>query len=201
MISIESVQAFLLFAVAAAITPGPSNMMLVAVGSQAGFVRGLPCLLGVASGMGLLLAAATDGLGGTVQMVNSASFATSVRWAGAATLLWLAWRIGSADPTIRPENQRPVGLLAATAFQWINPKSWLVASSAAAGMGEPDGLGLAGHALANGLMFFGVAIGAGGVWLVAGSALQRVRTDPASARAFNVAMGVLLAASGILSLR
>jgi hypothetical protein len=42
----EQSVAFLLFAVVAAVTPGPSNIMLTAAGAQAGILRGLPCLLG-----------------------------------------------------------------------------------------------------------------------------------------------------------
>ena len=48
----EQVVAFLLFAVAAAGTPGPSNLLLTATGAGVGVLRGLPCLLGVALGMG-----------------------------------------------------------------------------------------------------------------------------------------------------
>src|SRR2546422_4584988 len=48
----EQIVAFLLFAVVAAVTPGPSNIMLTAAGAQAGALRGLPCLLGVTTGHG-----------------------------------------------------------------------------------------------------------------------------------------------------
>ncbi len=51
----EQVAAFLLFAVVAAVTPGPSNIMLTAAGAHAGVLRGLPCLFGVSLGMGLMM--------------------------------------------------------------------------------------------------------------------------------------------------
>ena len=46
---------FLLFAVVAAITPGPSNLILTSTGANVGLLRGLPCLGGVVIGMGLMM--------------------------------------------------------------------------------------------------------------------------------------------------
>ena len=47
----EQAIAFFIFSVAAAGTPGPSNVLLTATGAQVGVRRGLPCLLGVGLGM------------------------------------------------------------------------------------------------------------------------------------------------------
>ncbi|MFI5324679.1 MAG: AraC family ligand binding domain-containing protein, partial [Candidatus Rokuibacteriota bacterium] len=44
-------------------TPGPSNMLLTATGAAVGVRRGLPCLLGVALGMGLMMFVVAFGLG------------------------------------------------------------------------------------------------------------------------------------------
>ncbi len=46
---------FLIFSLVAAITPGPSNVMITATGSAAGIVRGLPCVLGSSVGMASLM--------------------------------------------------------------------------------------------------------------------------------------------------
>src|SRR5687767_14016715 len=59
----DQATAFFLFSVVAAITPGPSNTMIVATGSAWGLWRGLPCALGSAVGMGMLLFASALGLG------------------------------------------------------------------------------------------------------------------------------------------
>ena len=62
----EQGAAFLLFAVVAAVTPGPSNIMLTTAGANAGVLRGLPCLFGVATGMGLMMFLVPLGLGSVV---------------------------------------------------------------------------------------------------------------------------------------
>ena len=51
----EQAIAFFLFAIVTAITPGPSNLILTSTGANVGVLRGLPCLGGVASGMGRMM--------------------------------------------------------------------------------------------------------------------------------------------------
>src|SRR5262247_3449938 len=68
----EQVAAFLLFAVAAAGTPGPSNVLLTATGAQVGVPRGVPCLLGVTVGMGVMMFAVAFGLGSVVVLTPAA---------------------------------------------------------------------------------------------------------------------------------
>src|SRR5262249_4675835 len=62
----EQAVAFILFSVAAAGTPGPSNVLLTAVGANVGILRGLPCLLGVGLGMAIMMFVVAFGLGGVL---------------------------------------------------------------------------------------------------------------------------------------
>jgi threonine/homoserine/homoserine lactone efflux protein len=189
--------AFLAFAVVAAITPGPSNVLLAATGANVGLWRGLPCLLGVAGGMGLMILVVALGLGSLV--VGNPTLLSALNWAGAAFLLWLAWKIATADPGAGKKAARPVGFLEAALFQWVNPKSWIVSASAAATY-----LGAGGSALSQSLLLGGLFLAAAlpscFAWLAFGAVLQRVLSSPRRLRAFNIAMGVLLAASVILIL-
>src|SRR5947207_9753022 len=89
----EQAVAFVVFSVAAAGTPGPSNALLTATGANVGVLRGLPALLGVAVGMGLMMFVVGFGLG-TVILQNPIVL-TGVRWCGAAFLCWLAWKIAT----------------------------------------------------------------------------------------------------------
>jgi len=98
---------------------------------------------------------------------------------------------GPAD--VRPA--KPVGLLGAVAFQSINPKGWLVAVSAAATylQATPDGALL--QALTFAALFFAAAFPSGLVWLSLGAAVQSVLGNTRTTRAFNIAMGIAIAAS------
>lgn len=191
--SLEQILAFYVFAIVAAVTPGPSNVMIAAAGSILGPLRGMPAVLGTSVSMGVLLFAAALGLGGIV--AGNPGLMTAMKWAGAAFLLYLAYRIATSGKPGEAGGARPVGFVGAALFQWINPKAWLVAvSSVATYLAAPEG-----HAVATatvfGLTFFAAALPANLVWLVLGAAMQKLLRDDRSARIFNVTMGALLALS------
>ena len=56
------------------------------------------------------------------------SLLMALKWAGAAYLLWLAWKIASARPGAPDETPPPVGFVGAMLFQGANPKGLLAAS-------------------------------------------------------------------------
>jgi threonine/homoserine/homoserine lactone efflux protein len=196
----EQVTAFLLFAFVAAVTPGPSNIMLTAAGAQAGVRRGLPCLFGVSTGMGLMLFLVPLGLGTLV--LGHPLLLKALNWGGAAVLLWLSWKIATAEERIdATAGGNPVGYVGGAVFQWVNPKSWLVSASAAGtflsgGAGSPIV-----QAASLGALFVLAALPSGFVWLAFGASVQRVLHDRRRLRAFNIAMGALLALSIVLIIR
>ena len=184
--------AFLIFAVVAAVTPGPSNVMLAAAGSAAGVLRGLPCLIGVSLGMGTLFFAVALGLGQVV--LAHPAILQALNWIGAAFLLWLAWKIASLGTMSATASDEPVGLLSAALFQWINPKAWLVVTSAAGTYLTADA-GALTQAISLALLFIAAALPSGFVWLAFGASVHRLLRAPRAARLFNLAMGLCLAAS------
>lgn len=192
--------AFLLFAVVAAVTPGPSNIMLTAAGAHAGIVRGLPCLVGVTTGMGIMMFVVPLGLGSLV--LERPGVLSALHWGGAIFLLWLSWKIATSESRIDSVRaRRPVGYLGAALFQWINPKSWLVTASATGTFLSAD----AGHPIAQAAslaaLFVVAALPSGFVWLAFGASVQRVLRTGRRLRIFNLVMGALLALSIVLMLR
>ena len=188
--------AFLLFAVVAAITPGPSNIMLTAAGAHAGVLRGLPCLFGVATGMGLMMFLVPLGLGSVV--LAHPLLLKALNWGGAGFLLWLSWKIATSGGTASLPEQKPVGYLEAAVFQWVNPKSWLVSASAAgtflsAGAGSP-----VVQSASLGGLFCLAALPSCFVWLAFGATLQHALGSSRRRKVFNIAMGALLALSIVL---
>jgi threonine/homoserine/homoserine lactone efflux protein len=189
----EQAVAFLLFAVVAAGTPGPSNLLLTAAGAQVGVLRGLPCLLGVTLGMGVMLFVVALGLGSVV--LTNPTVLRVLNWLGAAFLLWLAWKIATAGGTDQSAVRRPVGFVGAAAFQWVNPKSWLVCASVASTHLHAESGSALAQALTFGALFVVASLPACFVWLAFGAAAQRFLRTERARRTFNVAMGVLLAGS------
>lgn len=192
--------AFLLFAIAAAGTPGPGNTMLTAVGARAGILRGLPSLFGQAIGMGLMMFLVPFGLGSLVLQYPWLRWALKV--GGAAFLLWLSWKIAaSSGGTDSRPDANPVGFIGAAVFQWGNPKAWLVVSSAAGAFLSPKAGGAAAQAASLAGLFVMAALPSCFPWLAFGAAVQRVLYNHRRLKTFNVTMAVLLALSIVLIIR
>ncbi|HYE91061.1 MAG TPA: LysE family translocator [Terriglobales bacterium] len=195
----EQALAFVIFAVAAAGTPGPSNVLLTATGANVGVLRGMPAVLGVSIGMGVMMFLVAFGLGAVV--IANPMVLRVLNWAGATFLLWLAWKIATAGRGGAAGDTKPVGFIGAAGFQWINPKSWLVCASAAGTYLQAGTASALAQAAAFGGLFIVASLPCCFVWLAFGAVAQRLlRTDRAR-RAFNVTMAVLLAASVVLILR
>jgi len=185
--------AFLLFSFVAAITPGPSNLMLTASGAAAGVRGGLPCLAGVVCGMGLLIFVVGSGLGRLTGV--DAFVIDAINALGAAFLLWLSWRIATARPGTGAAPRTAVGFWAAATFQWINPKSWLVGAAATGTHLQADTVSAWVQPVCFALIFALAALPSGFAWLLFGASMQRFLRSPRAARRFNLVMGAALAAS------
>ena len=125
--STSLLSAFVLFAFVSSITPGPNNTMLLASGVNFGFRRSMPHALGISIGFMLLVICVGLGLGEVFKLFPWAY--TLLRYVGAAYLLYLAWKIANAGGmSDNPdEHGKPMTFLGAAAFQWVNPKAWIMA--------------------------------------------------------------------------
>jgi threonine/homoserine/homoserine lactone efflux protein len=195
----EQAFAFFIFSVVAAGTPGPSNALLTATGAQVGVLRGLPALLGQAGGMGLLMFVVAFGLGSLI--LDNPLVLTGIKWCGAAVLCWLAWKIATSGRPSASQQTRPLGLVGAAAFQWVNPKSWLISASAAATFLDHNAGSAVGQSAAVALIFMLAALPSCLPWLAFGAMLHRYLRSERVLRAFNVGMGALLVASVVFIIR
>jgi len=184
--------ALLLFAFTTSITPGPNNMMLFASGVNFGFRRTIPHMLGIGVGFFVLLIAVGLGLGALLHTVPL--LYTTLKFAGGAYLIWIAWKIGtSRSLSERESGAQPMSFLSAAAFQWINPKAWVMAVSAMATYTNEQ-LYLF-SVLLVGLAFAVVNLPSVSTWAGFGSALRDWLSVPVRLKWFNITMAVLLVLS------
>lgn len=188
--------ALLLFAFVTSVTPGPNNLMLLASGVNFGLRRTVPHLLGVGLGFAVMVALVGLGLGRVLAAWPPVY--TAMKVAGVAYLLWLAWKLAGAG-ALRAEDGsdapggRPMTFLGAAAFQWVNPKGWVMAVTATATYSVPERF--TASALLVALVFGLVSLPASGSWAVFGVWLRRWLAEPRVVRVFNVTMAVLLVLS------
>ncbi|MCJ8238841.1 LysE family translocator [Peteryoungia algae] len=190
--SVDTLLALALFAFATSITPGPNNMMLFASGVNFGFRRTIPHMFGIGAGFLSLLIAVGLGLGALLAAYPPAFVALKV--AGGLYLLWIAWKIGSSRSMGKGEAKaRPMTFLGAAAFQWVNPKAWVMAITAMAVYPDPEQYALTVSIVA--LVFAAVNVPSVSTWAGFGSALREWLSVPVRLKWFNITMALLLVLS------
>lgn len=184
--------AFAGFAFVSSITPGPNNTMLLASGGNYGFWRTVPHIAGIGLGCVAMVLLVGLGLG---QILAAVPLLHAVlRDAGAAYLLWLAWKIGRAGPVTDDKSSgRPMTFWQAAAFQWVNPKAWVVVVGAVGTYAPRDGFGRAVAMLA--VLLGTVMVPSISVWAAFGTALRPVLRHRGHVRILNVTLALLLVLS------
>lgn len=184
--------AFAGYAIVTSITPGPNNTLLLVSGANHGFRMTIPLLLGINLGFSLLVFSVGLGLGGlfvTLPMAHQI-----LRYAGAAYLLYLAWKIAtSADGDASGEKRDPIGFVEAALFQWVNPKAWIMAIGAVATYIPTEGYFL--NLAVITAVFAAMNAPCIAAWAGFGSLLRASLADPRRRRVFNVVMALMLVAS------
>ncbi len=176
------------FALVTSITPGPNNLMLMASSANFGFRRTIPHMLGIGAGFFLLLL--LSGLGLAQVFEQSPLLRGLFTGASVVYMGWLAWRILTAPaPGSVAASGRPITFVQAAAFQWVNPKAWAMAVTAATVYGP--GVGTLGVAA----VFAAVNLPSVSVWTLLGQTLRRWLTTPVRLRLFNAVMALALVAS------
>lgn len=185
--------ALTLFAVVSSITPGPNNTMILASGVRFGFRRSLPHLAGISLGFGVMVTLV--GLGLHAVLRDAPVILDTLRYVGSAYLVWLAYQLATAPPpgTEQAAAAQPMGFWAAAAFQWVNPKAWIMAMTAVTTY-LPD-KPLAWQILGVAGWFTVINIPCVAAWAGFGSAMRSYLQDPLRLRIFNVTMAVALLAS------
>lgn len=190
--SSEAFFALLVYSFVTSVTPGPNNLMLLASGVNFGFVRTIPHILGISSGFFTLLLAVGFGLGAVLTAFPVLH--VTLKIAGGAYLLYLAYRIAMSRSLKEGEvKARPMTFLEAAAFQWINPKAWVMAVTSMAIYTDPDRLFLSVMIIS--LTFAVLNMPTVAIWTGFGTALRGFLSDPVRLKWFNIVMGVLLAAT------
>jgi threonine/homoserine/homoserine lactone efflux protein len=109
----------------------------------------------------------------------------------------MAWGIVTAEHA-EGAADASTGFLSMAAFQWANPKGWLITAAADATFLDQHGHGTLDQALIFAVLFMLAALPSCLPWLVFGAALQRFLRTPRTWLVFRCTMAGLLAASVIV---
>lgn len=181
-----------LFVFVNSITPGPNNVMLTAAGANFGYRQCLPHMLGISIGAAIMVLLVGAGLGTVFDQFPSTY--TTLKVVGAAYLLYLAWRIAvSRRAQGRAHRARPFTFWEAAAFQWVNPKAWIMVVGMIATY-MPQHIPLHDLILAAAILAL-VNYPSISFWTLFGSAVGRLMQSPQALQRFNLTMATLLVLS------
>jgi threonine/homoserine/homoserine lactone efflux protein len=194
MLTAELLTALIAFAFVSSITPGPNNLMLMASGTNFGFVRTIPHMLGVSIGFTLMIVLVGAGLAKVFEVYPLAY--TILKYASCAYLVWLAWKIATAAPPGAKgaeARSEPMTFIQAALFQWVNPKAWTMALTAVSAYTLPADPIVS--LLVVAAVFGAINLPLVGSWTLLGMQLRRLLNDPVRLRVFNVTMALILVAT------
>ncbi len=201
MSSVSPFFGFLVFVFVSIITPGPNNIMTLHSGARFGIARTVPLVLGIQFGFALMIAIIAYGSAIVLKQIESAE--TILRVVCFAYLMFLAWRIGAAPAPNLDEPQlddaRPIRLIEAALFQWVNPKAWAVAVAA---VGTYSFLfsGTLGTMLGFAGTFLIIGLPSSFTWAAGGRLIGKVLRSPTQYRVFSIAMAVAMVAAVVPAL-
>jgi len=183
--------ALALFVAVAGLTPGPNNIIAMAIGFNHGYRKVIPHLLGVLVGFPMMLLMIGLVLRPLMEQYTTAFLI--LKYASVAYILYLAWKIATAptnEDLLPEERTPPITFWQSVAFQWINPKAWAGAlTTVTVYMLQDHYRASLMVAVVLSMLSILTAIS---MWTLIGKQIKRFLSDPTHVRIFNVSMAVLL---------
>jgi threonine/homoserine/homoserine lactone efflux protein len=174
------------FAFLMSVLPGPVNLLTLHSGLRFGVRRTILFVSGATLGFSALLG--LIGLG-VARLPSDGWIVTTLTWAGAALLVWLAIPLFSATPPGEEDQNVPPNFWQGALLQWLNPKAWGACLAALSLFNLRPGtwdLPLV-VLLWTTLCFIGV-----GLWAPLGATLRPLLYTPRHMRRFGQVTGTLL---------
>jgi threonine/homoserine/homoserine lactone efflux protein len=186
--------ALFLFVAVAGLTPGPNNIIAMAIGFNHGYRKVLPHLMGVTVGFPVMLL--LIGLVLRPVMEQYPNVFLLLKYISVAYILYIAWKVATApvDATMLPQERKPpITFLQSVLFQWINPKAWAGALTTVTVYMDPHHYRTS--LLIAALLSAVTIVLAISLWALMGRQIRHWLERPAQMRAFNITMAALLVIS------
>ena len=180
------------FAIVSSFSPGPNNIMLMTSGANVGFYRTIPHILGIITGYSVMLL--LIGFGLMQFLLQYPVLQNTLQIVCLIYLVYLAYKIATSKVSHQTQSQfKPMSLLSAASFQWINPKAWSMAFSAiTVYSADIDYITAILMIMA---VFAVVNVPSACAWTLAGKKSRDILSNPQRLMYFNYSMAVLLIVS------
>lgn len=183
------------FTLSTVLTPGPNNIMLLSSGLTFGYKRTIPHMLGIMIGFPFMVLLVGLGLG--IVFERFPLIFSALKIVGILYLLWMAFKIANNKSSFdvkEAEKSKPFTFVQSAAFQWVNPKAWIMAITAISIFVTSQENNFM-QVLIIALIYMLSGLISTNTWTAGGVVLKRFIKSQSSIKIFNVIMAILLVAS------
>ncbi len=174
-------------------SPGPSNILVLVTSINFGYQRTIPLILGLISGLALMIVALGVGLSQIFTAYPAVH--TVLKVISITYLLYLAWKIAwSGSLHLNSESAKAMSFVEGLLFQTTNPKAWFGAISIVASY-TTDETDILSQVLFIAVLFLIIAFICLSVWAIFGYVFARFLQSPRVRHVFNVALALVLVLS------
>ena len=185
----------LLFGIATAFSPGPNNIMTSYTAFNFGFKRAIPTMLGVIIGWTLLIVLLQ--FSSIIVFQKFEVLQTIIKILGSTYLIYMAYKLSFSAIQTEKVDPKPVTFLNTFFFQFVNPKSIIVALTAISMFIDVQNNFLRDSIVFT-VVFFFMAVGSQAAWCLMGKYMRKFATSEKFVRNFNFTMSFLLIVCVIL---
>ena len=185
----------ILFGIVTAFTPGPNNISAAYSGFNFGFRKTLPLMLGVVFGWTSLLISMELGLVILFQRIGYLQ--SIIKVLGSIFLIYLAYKIAFSNIQKNNNLKKPIQFFEMYLFQFINPKSVVVAMTAVSIFIDTKNNYINDVILVTTVYFFMAVFSISG-WCLLGKYLRKFVTSEKFIKNFNYTLSFLLIVCVIL---
>ena len=185
----------ILFGIATAFSPGPNNIMTSYTAFNFGVKKTIPTMLGVIIGWTILVIFLQ--VGSVIVFQKLEILQKIIRVLGSIYLLFIAYKISFSSIKLKKASPKPVTFLNTFFFQFVNPKSIIIALAAIAMFINPQENFIRDSIILTTIFFF-MAVGSQAAWCLMGKYLRKFATSDKFIKNFNYTMSFLLIVCVIL---
>ncbi len=176
-------------------SPGPNNIMLLSSGLTFGYKKTIPHMFGIMIGFPFMVLLVGLGLG--LVFEKFPIIFSILKIVGILYLFWMAFKVATNKGSLEVkegEKSKPFTFLQSAAFQWVNPKAWIMAITAISIFvtSKDDSLT---QVVIIALIYLLSSIFSTNAWTAGGVVLKRFVKDQKVVRILNIVMAILLVAS------
>ena len=176
-------------------TPGPNNIMLLSSGLTFGYKRTIPHMFGIMLGFPFMVLLVGLGLG--IVFEKFPIIFTILKIVGILYLFWMAFKIATNKSTLEVkegEESKPFTFIQSAAFQWVNPKAWIMAITSISIFVTSKDESFA-QVVIIAIIYLLSSIFSTNAWTAGGVVLKRFIKDEKIVRILNITMAILLVGS------